>query len=623
MRQFVLAILLMAPCALGQSPGSGAFGSAVPGSGGGQSAVPSLQQQDALSAIEGLVELPPANSSDTKSIEELPKPVAPSESQKQGQTQTPDSSPRGAVSPEMIEVPAPFPSSNLSVPSTPQPTIPSSEHALDMNGPRPVFPWEVISADSSAQLARIPLNSQPTMDPDLCVVPYQQDDFSWTPTPLVPYDPVIELSPYRDKRSVPVQRPWLELGREFYGSGIYQPPPTWFGETNLAQPQFLVYGDYRSAVGFNQNVAGDNKVWANRLNLDMDYRLTSTERIHAFIGPLDDGTRFTGVDFSDGSADFVDATDAELDTLFFEGDAGQIVGSATGTQHPFDMPFTVGLAPLLFQNGVWMEDAVAAVAWTIPARNNPNLVWSNFDGTFFVGFDQINSPAFGNDNNAADVFGTAWFIDAYEGYIEAGYAYLDDTRNLGRSYNNCTLAFTRRYFHRISNSVRWIGNFGQQGERDERTADGNLILLENSLISSNPYMFVPYCNLWCGVGRTQSVARAAGAGGVLRNTGINFESDNLTGYPTLDATGFNTYGTAVGLNMLGPNFRDQWVVEAAALGTHGSEEIRVAPGNQYALGTRYQKPLNHCTLIRTDLMYGWMLDQRDVAGVRVEFRWKF
>jgi hypothetical protein len=380
MRQFVLAILLMAPCALGQSPGSGAFGSAVQGSGNGQSAVPSLQQQDALSAIEGLVELPPANSSDTKSIEELPKPVAPSESQKQGQTQTPDSSPRGAVSPEMIEVPAPFPSSNLSVPSTPQPTIPSSEHALDMNGPRPVFPWEVISADSSAQLARIPLNSQPTMDPDLCVVPYQQDDFSWTPTPLVPYDPVIELSPYRDKRSVPVQRPWLELGREFYGSGIYQPPPTWFGETNLAQPQFLVYGDYRSAVGFNQNVAGDNKVWANRLNLDMDYRLTSTERIHAFIGPLDDGTRFTGVDFSDGSADFVDATDAELDTLFFEGDAGQIVGSATGTQHPFDMPFTVGLAPLLFQNGVWMEDAVAAVAWTIPARNNPNLVWSNFDG---------------------------------------------------------------------------------------------------------------------------------------------------------------------------------------------------------------------------------------------------
>lgn len=329
------------------------------------------------------------------------------------------------------------------------------------------------------------------------------------------------------------------------------------------------------------------------------------------------------MEINNGKAEFVEVTDAELDTLFFEGDAGQILGGWTGEQHPFDLPFTFGLTPLLFQNGVWMEDVVGGVAATIPSRNSPELMWSNFDATFFVAVDQINSPAFGNDDNAADAFGTAWFIDAYEGYVEAGYAYLDDTKNLGRSYHNTTLAFTRRYFHKLSNSVRWIGNYGQEGERDLRTADGNLILLENSLVSATPYTVVPYFNMWYGFGRTQSVARAVGAGGVLRNTGINFETDGLTGYPTLDASGFNTYGGAVGLNLLGHNVQDQWVVEFAALGTHGNEQIRLATDNQYAIGTRYQRPINNRSLIRTDLMYGWLLDQRDIAGIRVEYRWKF
>lgn len=571
-------------------------------------------------AIDGLLELPPTRTDEQK-LYDLPPP--------KGATPSPNAASgvevldMGEASANLQNMANPYPlnlldgsggeaSLNTGVVSPPQASV-----------PRPIFPWEIISPDSAAQLDRLPENFQPNMDPGLCVVPYQADDFSWTPTPTDPYNPCEELSPYRNKKAVTTQRPWLELGREFYGSGLFPPPPGWFGPVNLAQPQFLVYGDFRTGVGYARTQTGDHRVWANRLNLDLDYRLTSTERFHAFVGPIDDGARFSGVEINDGRAEVVDNVDAELDTVFFEGDMGQIVGGLNGVQHPFDLPFTVGLTPLLFQNGIWMEDAVAGVAWTIPARNSPQLTWSNFDTTFFVAVDQINSPAFGNDNNAADAFGTATFIEAYEGYIEAGYAYLDDTKNLGRSYHNATLGFTRRYYHRLSNSVRWIGNYGQEGDRDLRSADGNLILIENALISSTPYTVVPYFNVWCGVGRTQSVARAAGSGGVLRNTGINFETDGLTGFPTLDATGFNTYGGALGLNLLGSNFQDQWVVEFAALGVHGSEQIRVASDNQYALGTRYQRPLSNRALIRTDLMYGWLLDQRDIAGVRVEFRWKF
>jgi hypothetical protein len=576
-------------------------------------------------ALDGLLELP-GDEQKKVQMEELPRPT--------GSLSQPKST--GGV--EVLDLGEVIPNSpadpNISpaAPAMPNALLPGPQGDTAANppaanlqtaGPRPIFPWETVSADSAAQLGQLPENYQPNMDPGLCIVPYQADDFSWTPTPTDPYNPCEELSPYRNKKAVPTQRPWLELGREFYGSGMFPPPPGWFGPVNLAQPQFLVYGDFRTGVGYARNQIGDQRVWANRLNLDFDYRLTSTERFHAFMGPIDSGARFTGVEFDNGRAVVVDEVDAELETVFFEGDMGQIVGGLNGVQHPFDLPFTVGLTPLLFQNGIWMEDAVAGAAWTIPARNSPLLTWSNFDTTFFVAVDQINSPAFGLDNNAADAFGTATFIEAYEGYLEGGYAYLDDTENLGRSYHNATLAFTRRYYHRLSNSVRWIGNFGQEGDRDLRTADGNLILIENALVSATPYTVVPYFNVWCGIGRTQSVARAAGSGGILRNTGINFETDGLTNFPTLDATGFNTYGGAMGLNLLGSSFQDQWVVEFAALGAHGSEQVRVASDNQYAIGTRYQRPLNNRALIRTDLMYGWLLDERDIAGVRLEFRWKF
>lgn len=452
-------------------------------------------------------------------------------------------------------------------------------------------------------------------------VPFSPETFAPTPKPAAPYDPQQELAVYRGKYAVPVQRPWVEFWRPFYGPGIYPPASDLFGKTNLLFPHFYVYGDYRTAVGVNRNQAGNARSWATRLNLDMDLRLTATERIHGFMGPLDKNNQFTRLDFTD-DVRFETVTDAKFDTLFFEGDAGAITGGLTGIDSPFDLPFTFGLVPLLYQNGIWMEDAVLGAAFAIPARNSPALRWSNYDATFFVAGDQITSDAFRGSNSAAEAIGTAWFIEAYNGYIELDYAYVHDDVGQQRSYNNFAVAYTRRYFSRISNSVRFLSNFGQDLPAEQRTADGYLLILENSLISSAPNTFVPYCNLFYGSGRPQSVARAAGSGGILRNTGINFESDGLTGYPTLDPTAANTYGAALGVNMLGANFRDQLVLEMAALGSYG-DAFRRVPGDQYAAGFRYQRPLSYRCLVRTDTMYGFLRNAPDIAGTRVELRWKF
>lgn len=451
---------------------------------------------------------------------------------------------------------------------------------------------------------------------------YDESDFA--PEPL--WQPVDDAqtaaSIYRGKFPVPVQRPWLEWGRPLYTGGIYPPGRNWFGSTNLVMPHFMIYGDLRTGVGVNRNAAGRANAWANRLNLDMDLELTATERIHAFTGPLDRGGDFTRLDFSD-DVQFINRTDMRVDTLFFEGDAGAILGGVSGSESPFDLPFTFGLMPLFYQNGVWANDAVLGAAFALPARHNRRLGWDNFDATFFWAADQVTSDAFAGQDSAAEFFGTAWFIDAYDGYIEANYAFVNDDVGGNRSYHNLSLAFTRRYFSRISNAIRLISNVGQDLPSGERTADGHLLLLENSLISAAPNTFVPYFNLFYGQGRPQSLARAGIAGGVLNNVGINFETDGLTLYPTLDPTARNNYGGAIGVNILGDEFTHQLILEAAAVGAIGSSQFRNSAGDQYAVGVRYQKPLNHAWIFRTDHMYGWLRDAEDIRGSRVEFRWKF
>jgi hypothetical protein len=441
-----------------------------------------------------------------------------------------------------------------------------------------------------------------------------------------PYNACDELNVYGDKHLNPTQRPWVELGFPLYDTGPVPPPSLEFGPTNPSVKKFYLYGDYRAAAAYNQQLGVDKGVLANRLNLEWDYWLTSTERFHMFTGPLQRDNDFQRVEFANGNSKFfneLDLFDADTDTAFFEGDLGYMLGGWTGRYAPFDMPITAGLIPLVFQNGVWLNDALVGAAVTIPARNSAWLDWSNFDVTFFTGFDQVTSPAFDNETAGVHVFGVTSMIDAYGGYVELGVAHLDDTTETGRSYNNVGISFTRRYLNLVSNSLRAIVNSGQDGPTDDRSAQGLLLIAENSFLSPWPYNVVPYVNTWVGIDSPQSVARAGAAGGVLFNEGILFQSDNLTGYPTLDATANETYGSAIGINLLSPSFTHQLIVEAATVQVFGDSTDRNAPGNQYGIGARYQVNISNASLLRFDVMHGWLDDANDVTGARAEYRWKF
>lgn len=469
-------------------------------------------------------------------------------------------------------------------------------------------------------------NGQPCFDPCAQLSPYNGDDFSPRPLCDQPYNACDELNVYGGKYLNPTQRPWVELGMPLYLNGPVPPPSLDCGPTNPSLPRFYLYGDYRAAAAYNQQNGEDKAVLANRLNLEWDLWLTSTERFHMSTGPLQRNNDFQRIEFNDGHSQFFnefDFFDADTDTAFFEGDLGAMLGGWTGRYAPFDMPITAGLIPLVFQNGVWMNDAIVGAAATIPARNSAWLDWSNFNITFFTGFDQVTSEAFDDDQSVAHVFGVTSMIDAWGGYIEVGYARLDDNTDSGRSYNNVGVSYTRRYLNLVSNSLRAIANSGQDGPESTRTADGLLLIAENSFLSPWPYNVIPYVNTWVGFDDPQSVARSGAAGGVLFNEGILFESDNLTGYPTLDATANKTYGAAVGVDLLSPQFTHQLILETAIVQVFGDSVDRNAAGNQYGIGARYQVPISNATLLRFDVMHGWLNGADDVSGARAEFRWKF
>ncbi len=530
--------------------------------------------------------------------------------------------------------PAPRPKPNSAVASTP-----AAGAGPHVNGPFLTGPFLADTPSSTASLpplAALPAEASTAFGQASAGLPPAQANiygggeicppFSpFSPDPdysHAPFDPAWEWDVYDGKWFNCTQYPWIELGRGLYRPGPIPVSPEFLGRTNLISQTFLLYGDYRTAVAYRDVNGDEQAVWAHRLNLEFDYKFTATERIHAFWGPLDEDNRFTRFEANDGHFKFFEEFDDDFDTLFFEGDLGYIWGGISDQYAPFDLPFAAGKFPLFFQNGVWISDAVEGFAFTIPARHAHLPPIPNYDVTFFFGFDDIDSTAFGRNDNAANIYGVHGFFDMLDGYFELGYAFLDDTTGLGRSYHNVGMSFTRRYFQRVSNALRVIVNTGQapnNGGPD--TADGTLLMWENALISSNPVYFVPYFNMYAGFGRPQSAARFLD--NVLINTGINFETDGLTGYPTLDPTGRNSWGGAVGINWLGPDFRWQWIVELATVQTFGNGAARLAKDDQYAIGTRYQVPLNNAWLVRFDTIHGFLKNDEDFNAARAELRWKF
>ncbi len=389
------------------------------------------------------------------------------------------------------------------------------------------------------------------------------------------YDAKGNVDIYGAKTVVDPPRPPIELGRQQYTSGPYEESSTLFGQLNPLLPGLAVYGDWRTAVAYNSNNGKDIAQIATRLNVDVDLKLTGTERIHAFFTPLQKNNKFTRYEFGGGDGDrrFNEEFDLNPQTLFFEGDLGSIYSGFSGTRSQIRPAFhcrSLSAVPAERDLGERRhprrrrDPSRAELAQAGPSQLRHHLLRRVRQCR------QRGHPRSGQKERA-NIYGVTTFIDAFGGYIEAGYGLLQGRDELdGLQTHFLTAAYSRRYFNTVSNSTRVFANFGN-GKDD----DGFAIISENSLITSLPSTLIPYANFFVGFGNPQPLVDGFGAG-ILKNVGINFETDALTGYPKLNDTGSDTFGGAIGLTYLFANLGQQLIFEVAMVQPFG-DRSRIVP----------------------------------------------
>ena len=183
------------------------------------------------------------------------------------------------------------------------------------------------------------------MSPGAVRAAYDASVFRPDPKYATAFAPDEQVEIYGGKHPNPTARPLLEWGRQLYMAGPFRKAgPALLGKKNHFFPYAYVYGDWRTAIAYNDNGDVEQGTIATRLNLDIDIKLTATERVHAFLRPTDKDGKFTRYDFGgDRDNELEIELDGNADALFFEGDLGAILAGATDHYMPFDLPFAVGL----------------------------------------------------------------------------------------------------------------------------------------------------------------------------------------------------------------------------------------------------------------------------------------
>lgn len=373
-------------------------------------------------------------------------------------------------------------------------------------------------------------------------------------------------------------KPILELGEPFLGTGTLR---TGFRLPTGAvwQPSALVFGNLRLAAQSFESDAGTGRVTelATRLDLFLNLQLSGTERLIAGIRAFDGDGRFTSYFFENPDptldGEFQDEFDADLETLFFEGDFGEIFPNLDREDFGrFDYGFSIGRQPLLFQEGLLINDTVDGIGIT---RNTLLLGNSpNFRATFFYGWNNLDT-SFGAERDGK-LYALFTSTDTRTSTIDADIAYVDADDFSGDLLVAGVSAVQR--LGAVNSSFRVLGSVAT----DEVTAtatDGYLLFSE---LAWTPHGTVDlfYVNNFWAIDQFSPAARGAGGagGGPLGRAGVTFASVGLGSFDApLSNRAFDVVGGAIGYQHFLAATRKQLVFELGyRVGTQDTEPDAVA-----------------------------------------------
>ena len=391
-------------------------------------------------------------------------------------------------------------------------------------------------------------------------------------------------------------KPIIELGEPFKGTGTLAPGFT-LPTGAVWQPSLLVFGTARMAVQSNDLGGGRVSEAVARLDLFANLQLSGSERLVLGFRNLDQDGRFTSYVFENerpgGEDGSFDELNAEVGTLFFEGDFGEIFPYLSPRDFkPTDIGFAIGRQPLFFQEGMLINDTIDGIGLT---RNSvlPKKT-SNFRATLFYGWNNVNrsSPV-----ETGRLFGLFTSTDFRKSTMDIDAAFVQGENNLDDVLTVGLSAVQR--IGLTNTSFRFLGSFPSG---DDTAADnGYLVLSEVSWTPLGTHDHVYINTFWAG-NEFFAAALDPSVGGPLGRAGISFTSVGLGQYgAALSARAIDTAGAAFGYQSFFAHNRQQLIFELA-----GRLDTEEGLGDQYATTLRYQTAMGRRAVFVLDGFANWL-----------------
>jgi hypothetical protein len=256
-----------------------------------------------------------------------------------------------------------------------------------------------------------------------------------------------------------------------------RPGLKWFGDNGFQwEPRFVASGSYEVfAIVLEEGGRRQDGI-GHQLLVDLDLRLTGTERFHVQVRPLGRKNSGGSVLQLNDPVHYDDNSTLIPDRFWFEGELFSIFGGLFDDPFkPRDFHFVVGQFPFVLHNNLLMNDDVLGVA----VNKNTILVspLSNLNVQTFYAFDNVD--AF--EGTSADVYGVNATADYHHALIEATYAYLHNSRDSRRDANYAAASVTQ-FFGPVTLTGRTLFKWNDDAGR----GDGQLYVVESNLTRSFP-----------------------------------------------------------------------------------------------------------------------------------------
>jgi hypothetical protein len=409
-------------------------------------------------------------------------------------------------------------------------------------------------------------------------------------------------------------RPLIELGEDFLANGKFS--KGWRLPTGAVwRPQLIAFGSWRTAMQSVDTGDGSFTEWANRLDLNLNLRLSGTERIFVGFRPLDDDGEFAGHRF-DGDEDWVGDLDAEVRTAFFEGDFGEIFPKLDGAdRRPLDFGFSFGRQPITFQDGMLIDDVVDSFGLVKNSLRPGGS--SNLRVTALYAWDEVHRSFSGEDGDAreANLAGIFTTVDLPSTTLELDAVHVDAGED--RQDGLVIGASATQRLDRFATTFRVLIST-PYAEKGPAMDEGRVFFGEMSWTPKGTHDHV-YVSAFAVDGTYTPAARDPELGGPLARAGILYQAPGIGRYgAALSSRASETVGGAVGWQRFFAHGRRQLILEVA-----GRSDTNGSDGSEVAGGARWQQAFGNRTLLQLDGFISAGEGRGPAYGGRVEMGLKF